>query len=99
MSIYQTCLRIIAEVNPRYWVIENVIGAVKYFGQYRTHFGPFYLWGNFPDLGRIELNYRKKESMSSTAAAERAIIPLQISRAIANAIEGQRTLFEAVLNA
>jgi len=67
ISIVLACKRIIEEVQPRYWIIENVKGAVRwlepFLGPYRCNVGPFYLWGFFPELGDIKLNnFRKKES-------------------------------------
>ena len=96
MSIVLACKRIIDEVSPRFWVIENVKGAVYWFkpilGRPRTIIGPFYLWGFFPDPGRIKLRYRHKESRSSQARAERAKIPYVISYNLAVAIESQCVL-------
>lgn len=94
MSIYQACKRIIAESNPRFWIIENVRGAVKYFGPARVNYGPFFLWGNFPDLGRVDIVYRNKESMSSTAHAQRAMIPAALSLAVARTLEQAHYLIE-----
>lgn len=93
MSIVRACKRVIDECQPRYWVVENVKGAIRWltpiFGNYQANYGPFYLWGSFPQLGDFKLVYRKKESFSSTAKAERAKIPYQISRALALAVEYQ----------
>lgn len=96
MSIVLACKRIIDECQPRFWVIENVKGAIQLFepvlGSYRVNYGPFYLWGFFPTPGDFKLIYRKKESRSSTAKAERAMIPCQLSQALAIAIETQPLL-------
>lgn len=94
LSIYQACLRIIEETNPRFWIIENVKGAIRYFGKPSAIFGAFYLWGFFPHLGRVRLNYRKKESYSSSRPEERAKIPYELSRAVALAVENTQTLFD-----
>lgn len=52
MSIVLACKRIIEEAQPKYYVVENVRGAINYFrphfGNYRYHVGAFYLWGFFP---------------------------------------------------
>lgn len=100
MELVLACKRIIDEARPRFWVIENVRGAIgyfrPYFGDWRYHAGPFYLWGHFPLPGHINTrNWRKKESLSSTAKAERAIIPASLSEAVAVAIERQPQLLEA----
>lgn len=99
MSIVLGCKRIIEEANPRYWVIENVRGALHYFrphfGEPAARVGPFFLWGNFPQLGTIKRDFKKKESYGSKQRAERAKIPAGLSLALAQAIEWQGSLFEA----
>lgn len=94
MSIVLACKRIVDESRPRYWVVENVKGAIRYFypyfGAYRFHVGAFYLWGHFPVPGKVsQKGWRKKESFSSSMAAERAVIPASLSHAIAFQVESQ----------
>jgi hypothetical protein len=97
MSIVLACKQIINQANPRYWIIENTQGAIRWFipylGRYRCNIGPFFLWGHFPPLGRVDIStWRKKESYSSSAPAERAKIPESLSRAVMAAIECQNEL-------
>lgn len=98
LSIVNACKRIVAECKPRYWILENVRGAVRWLGKPSAIIGPFYLWGVFPDIGLIQLhNFRKKETYSSKQAQLRSKIPHELSLAIAIAIENQATLFDADL--
>lgn len=98
LSIVIGCLRVIRECNPRYWVIENVKGSLKWLipilGKPAYVCNPYYLWGSFPDISHVRVTSRK-EHMSSSRAAERAIIPETLSRAMAEAIEMTIPLFEA----
>lgn len=98
LSIVLAGLRIIRESTPRFWARENVRGSVRwvrpFLGAPREIHGPFFLWGNFPPLGRPRLSMRKKESYSSTQVAERAKVPYALSLAMALAIESQALLFE-----
>lgn len=87
LSIVEACRRIIAEARPHAYVIENVRGAQRWIGQAVCHVGPFYLWGSFPPIDLAGLRMRPKESYSSNQAAERALIPYALSRAIAIAAE------------
>ena len=52
MSILFACIDIIQITKPKYWCIENVAGACRFFepilGKHTQRAGPFYLWGNFP---------------------------------------------------
>lgn len=45
-------LRVIGEIAPQFWAIENVAGAVSWFepivGPPTARIRPFYLWGRFP---------------------------------------------------
>lgn len=93
MSIVRACLRLVREIKPRYWVLENVRGALPYLGKPSTVVGPFYFWGVFPPLGNIDMmNFRNKESYGSKQPEERAKIPAQIALAFALAVERQPML-------
>jgi hypothetical protein len=91
LALIHAAQRVIREAGPRYWVIENVRGAVPYLGAPRAICGPFYLWGHFPLPGIVRTG-RKKESYSSSWRAERARIPYALSEAFAVAIESQAQL-------
>ncbi len=92
MSIFHACRKIIHDARPRFWIIENVRGATRYFGRYTEVHYPFYLWGFFPPLGKIKLKYKRKDSYTSSNKIGRAAIPYQISLAVAQAIERQLVL-------
>lgn len=89
-DLVKAVIRIIGEVDPRFWVIENTKGAIKWFmpllGCPSYIANPIYLWGHFPPLPKLTLNMRK-EKMSSTRAAERAKIPYELSLSLAQSIE------------
>jgi len=88
MSIYLGCRRIIARANPRFWIIENTRGAVPYFGRPAQVLYPFYLWGFFPKLVNVQLAGRQhKDSLPSKDKAKRALIPHQLSLAVALSVE------------
>jgi len=97
LTIYKNCKRIISEINPVYWVIENVRGAVKYFGPTRQTIEPFYLWGNFPPIGGQGGQYHCKSQITAGTqqerAALRACVPYRISVALCAAVMGQGRLF------
>lgn len=92
LSIVNGCKRVIEKANPRFWILENVRGAVPYLGKPNHIYYPFYLWGFFPELGNLKFNRRHKESFSSKQKAERAKIPYELSRAVALAVESSMTL-------
>ena len=54
MEILKACMDIIAYLKPKYWLIENVRGAIQHFHPLLDApsqvIGPFYLWGKFPHI-------------------------------------------------
>jgi len=54
LRLLQAALDIIDHLEPKWWIVENVRGAVKHFrGELGTPtqvIGPFYLWGRFPPI-------------------------------------------------
>ncbi len=76
-SIWRACERIARNIGCPI-VLENVRAAQPWMGTAMAHAGPFYLWGDVPPLlPRIQV--RKKESLSSTKRAERAMIPFDLA--------------------
>jgi site-specific DNA-cytosine methylase len=83
--------RVIDVVKPRWWVIENVRGSVKYFepvlGHVRKKVGSRYLWGEFPVFDCDPVYGKWRLPPSKDRAAIRSMIPKQLSEAICIAIE------------
>ncbi len=100
LDLVKAAMRIIAEVNPIWWVIENVRGAVRWLtpllGKRTTQVGQAFLWGDFPDLGRVRVAAHK-ERLSSKRRAERSAIPYPISLALAVACESSLYALEGVI--
>jgi hypothetical protein len=90
MALVEASLRIVRQVRPRWWVLENVRGACRWFrptlGAVRQTVGPYFLWGEFPAFG-CRLTKRDKQGMSSSWRAERARIPYELSLALARSCE------------
>ena len=90
-DLVMSAVRIIAECKPRWWVIENVRGARKWLhpilGDRVLTFGPFFLWGCFPQLNLPRYTGKSKEKWGSVQKAERARIPYELSNALAFACE------------
>jgi site-specific DNA-cytosine methylase len=90
LSIVLACKLIIELASPRFWIIENVKGAMSWFdpvlGYPAYVCNPFYLWDRFPDISYLKLK-SNKEKLSSDRAALRAKIPFKLSYALAYHIE------------
>jgi len=102
MSLLEATMDIIEILQPRYWVIENVRGAVKHFAPYlgeqkQVVNHSIFLWGNYPSFvpGVIDSKFKNDLQHGDPLRANvRAIIPMEISRGLKRAVESQRTLFE-----
>ena len=94
-------LRIVGESGPKYWLMENVWGAVNYvstpprgnFKLSRTMYRPF--WGNFPaflipvDYNKKSMQYYSNRWKRDLRSWEKARIPLPIARALGRAIANE----------
>jgi hypothetical protein len=103
MSLLTTALDIIDYVKPKYWIIENVVGSIRYFrdhlGEPRQIIGPYVLWGNFPllniDSSQLESKSKKDVHSSNPLRSNyKAKVDFEISRSLKKAVEEQKSLFE-----
>jgi hypothetical protein len=106
MELVEITLEIIQLIQPRYWIIENVVGSATYF----KHLGliprqvnrPYLLYGNFPKFSAGSLPKKAEHDSwhgNPLRSNIRAMIPLELSTAIRNAIISQKTLFDDYNNA
>lgn len=92
MSIVLACIRLIKELTPTYWVLENVRGARPYLNPLLgkpKKCGPYFLWGQFP-IFDTKVTKKKKWITAPTQkarSAARAKIPYGISKALGMALE------------
>ena len=89
LELLEVTLEIIDIVKPRYWVIENVIGAIKHFkpklGIPRQILGSYVLWGNYPEIlirGEIPTKAKKDKRHSKLRSNYMAKIPIQVSHGL-----------------
>lgn len=97
MVLVREAQRVIKEANPKYWIIENVHGALKpfypVFGPPKMRIGPWRLWGDFPKFLMPQANTEVKQPgggawqghFDSLMAWKRAKVPLYLSIPIAKA--------------
>ena len=97
MLVMMMCEKIIHQVNPEYWVIENVRGSQKYLndvlGKPTQIINSIYLWGEFPEIC-LPFGYKhiKDDSAWSTnplRANIRAKIPYEVSLQLLRGITEQ----------
>lgn len=102
MDYLEATLDIIKLLKPRYFVIENVRGSSKFFTEMigtppRQILGNAqFLWGNFPLIDPP--TYKSKAEVdkrhSPLRANIRAKIPIEISEALLEAIQSQKSIFD-----
>ena len=101
LGLVTRTIELIERFTPHYWVIENVVGAIKYFrpvlGEPRMILGSVVLWGNFPLFDAEVVPGHKavhNNSYKKWRPNLRAEIPLEISRALFEAVNMQKSLGE-----
>jgi len=102
MTLLEQTIKLIEQYKPRYWCIENVLGASKFFseklGRHRIKLGSALLWGNFPIIGleALETKYKKKERdkhrRSKIRSNEVAKIPYWMSEQMRISVQYQMTI-------
>ncbi len=86
MGLIEAFHRIVKELAPRWWILENVHGAVKYFGTPQFIGGPVKLWGRFPPIN-CNVGYWKRNTNWQRKDL-RAKMPYNLSLAVALSCEG-----------
>ena len=106
LELVKVVFDIVREVNPRFWILENVRGAQKWLGRAPYHCGAFYLWGYFPfqklNIPHSVGYFKEKLFPSPDRKALRAKIPYELSLAVACVVEDElantnNALFQEVL--
>jgi site-specific DNA-cytosine methylase len=100
MSILKSCMEIIDLSGPSWYIIENVHGSKKWFEaegiKLKQTIGPFQLYGHFGHLDIKNFKHKKtdggKWSTDPLRNNYRAIVPIEISRALWKSYTGQTTL-------
>ncbi|WP_255592355.1 DNA cytosine methyltransferase [Thermosulfurimonas sp. F29] len=94
LSLVWEVFRIVRELSPKLWILENVRGAQRWLGKAPCRLGPFYLWGWFPfdELKKLVGNDRKFYGKTKLwphpdRKELRAMIPYEISLAVAMVAE------------
>ena len=101
LSLIQRAILMIEQLQPKYWVIENVAGARKWLkpilGEPRQVIGPYCLWGNFPHIcidpsTQFQPKNLKAGGHDRHSVQKRSVIPIEISRGLRRAMLEQTTL-------
>lgn len=99
-ELVEVAQRIIADLNPRWWTIENVRGSIKHLkpilGAPTLIVGPYVYWGRFPPIDvepeDIPNKSTKDKRHSPLRSNYRALIPYELSAGFKKAMERQTTL-------
>ena len=99
-ELVEAAKRIIDDLNPRYWSIENVRGSIKHLrpilGEPTLIVGAYVYWGRFPPIkihaDDLPRKADKDKRHSPLRSNYRALIPIELSKAFRRAIETQTRL-------
>jgi hypothetical protein len=103
MELLLAAIDIIEKVKPRFWVIENVVGSIRYFKEYlgepRQIIGPYVLWGNFPMLDCepekiLPKSGKDVHSSNPLRSNYKAKVDIHISRTLKETIESQMSILD-----
>lgn len=98
LELWRTALAFIQASRPEYWVIENVVGAQRYWGRASCHYGAWYLWGWFPPFPSQWARTTAPTKMSregqhdASRALRRAAIPYPLAERIYESIIVDKTI-------
>jgi hypothetical protein len=101
MDLLISAIELIETIKPKFWIIENVAGAIRYFrehlGEPRQIIGPYVLWGNFPmidlDPGLIiPKKYKDTNSHDPLRSNRRAKVDFLLSQRLKDAIVNQKLM-------
>ena len=102
MELIEITLEIIDMLKPRYYIIENVRGSIRHFAkiglQPRQKFQAYVLYGNFPKFTPPRMPTKEKKDIKPHGhplrANYRALIPIELSECLREAILNQKTIFD-----
>ena len=103
MNLLVQAIELIEKIKPKYWIIENVAGSIRYFREYlgepRQIIGPYVLWGNFPPILLdssliIPKKFKDTNSRDPLRSNRRAKVDLLLSRRLKEAIENQTSILD-----
>ena len=88
LDLVFAALTAVRDLRPRFWVLENVRGALPFLGVPRQKIGPFCLWGYFPKIkAPLEVVDYRKMTPDNRTAIDRAAVPYALSLALVEAVE------------
>lgn len=86
-SLVEACLAAVDDLEPDWWVLENVRGLKQFWGvQERKRVGPYYLWGEFPPFD-VRVSDGGKMQVSGSNPEKRAKIPYELGDSLRRAVE------------
>lgn len=86
-SVWGGCWKAVCELEPHWWVIENVAGAQAWWGESDKCCHPYHLWGRFPpfDVGEMPSKQQGADFVENPEQAAR--IPYHLARSLKLAVE------------
>jgi hypothetical protein len=97
MELVRATWKVVQDLNPEWWILENVAGADPFIGPPVMKAGAWHLWGNFPYFLLPQSNRMMKgrpgdahlnrfPGHGATKSAASAVIPRPLAEAIHRAV-------------
>lgn len=85
LDLHRAAMAAVRAIRPRWWIVENVRGAIPHFGIPAQKIGPWCLWGYFPFIA-VSLSMQMHRKSDYHTAAQRGAIPYELSEALYRAV-------------
>lgn len=89
LELVSATLSAVAELRPRWWILENVRGAIPFLGIPAQKVGPWCLWGYFPPIAP-SFDAQTHRKWQHHTAASRAAVPRELSEAVLRSVGRHR---------
>lgn len=85
LDLIVAALEAVRQLRPRFWILENVRGAIPFLGTPAQKIGPWCLWGYFP-LIEVSLSMHDHRKGDHHSAQTRAAVPPAMAEAVYQAV-------------
>lgn len=99
MTLVRTAIQWVNVIKPKFYLLENVVGSIRYFRELRLYpivmHKPFVFYGNFPQFDMpAGWKHKKPDTWSNNPLRTnvKAKLPLDLSLKILETFEGTTTL-------
>jgi hypothetical protein len=87
MDLVEACMNVVDELEPEWWILENVVGLHMYWRESRKRVGPYYFWGDFPPFDAETVWKQQRLQPKERRSELSAKIPYHVADALRRSVE------------